>query len=127
MRSDPRLITSSHQHRAVAAKAAPALSQQRWFAYTAGATLLVGALLACIGSNAQAQTPAASGAPTKYAAQEIGHAFSLIDTNNNGSISRSEAVAFRKVANYFDAADSNRDGALSPQEFETALNGGKPQ
>ncbi len=87
--------------------------------------MLVGGVVACFAANAQAQTPSTLVAQTRYAPQEIDHAFSLIDTDSNGRLSRTEAVAFRKVANYFDVADSNRDGSLSPQEFATALNAGK--
>ena len=104
-----------------------ALARKRWLKYSAGATLLVGAILSGIGSNAHAQSSGIAASQDKYATQDAEHALSLIDTDSNGRISRSEAVAFRKVANYFDAADSNRDGMLSPQEFETALNGGRPR
>ena len=108
--------------------ALPSLAHHRKRLLTAGATLVVGALVACFAANAQAQTQVAPVLPVaqnQYGPQEIAHAFSLIDTDSNGRLSRSEAVAFRKVANYFDVADSNRDGTLSTQEFATALNGGK--
>lgn len=108
-----------------AAKISPALAYSRWFKYTAGATLLVGAVLAGIGADAHAQTPGTAVAQAQYASQYVSHAFGLIDTDSNGRISRSEAVAFRKVANYFDAADSNRDGTLTLDEFGMALSGGK--
>lgn len=104
--------------------ALPSLAQHRGRLLTASATLLVGAVVACFAANVQAQTQATPVAQNRYGPQEIEHAFSLIDTDSNGRLSRSEAVAFRKVANYFDVADSNRDGTLSPQEFATALNGG---
>ena len=111
--------------------ALPLLAQHRGRLLGAGATLLVGALVACVAANAQAHTQVAQVLPVvplaqnQYGQQEIDHAFSLIDTDSNGRLSRSEAIAFRKVANYFDRADSNRDETLSPQEFAAALNGGK--
>ena len=108
--------------------ALPLLAQHRGRLLGAGATLLVGALVACVAANAQAHTqvtPVMPVAQNQYGQQEIDHAFSLIDTDSNGRLSRSEAIAFRKVANYFDVADSNRDETLSPQEFAAALNGGK--
>ena len=111
--------------------ALPSLEQHRGRLLGAGATLLVGALVACVAANAQAQTqvipvtPVMPVAQNQYGQQEIDHAFNLIDTDSNGRLSRSEAIAFRKVANYFDVADSNRDENLSPQEFAAALNGGK--
>ena len=112
-------------HSKLPSTALPSLAQHRGRLLTAGATLLVGALVACFAANAQAQTQATPVAQNQYGPQEIAHAFRLIDTDSNGRLSRSEAVALRKVANYFDVADSNRDGTLSPQEFATALNGGK--
>ena len=63
----------------------------------------------------------------KYAAQDIERAFGFIDANHDGKISRSEAAGFRNVAKYFDAADLNKDDALSRAEFENAMNGGKSQ
>lgn len=120
-------MRSNQYLKTAAITSAPELAHKRWLKYSAGATLLVGAILAGIGSNAHAQPWGTAAYQDKYAAQDAEHALSLIDTDSNGRISRSEAVAFRKVADYFDAADSNRDGMLSPQEFETALNGGKPQ
>lgn len=70
--------------------------------------------------------PAAAAAP-KYAARDVERAFGFIDANHDGKISREEAAGFRNVAKYFDAADLNKDNALSPAEFGNALNGGKPQ
>ena len=34
---------------------------------------------------------------------------------------------FKNVAKYFDAADSDKDGTLSREEFDNALNGARPQ
>ena len=75
---------------------------------------------------AQPVSPAPATAP-KYAARDIERAFSFIDTNKDGKISREEAAGFRGVAKHFDEADINKDGMLSREEFENALNGNKPQ
>ena len=82
-------------------------------------------------AQAQAAPPAAAApatpAASKYAAQDLERAFNFLDANRDGSISRSEAAAFRNVAKHFDAADTNKDNQLSREEFGNALNGGKPQ
>jgi predicted membrane-bound mannosyltransferase len=58
----------------------------------------------------------------RYTAGDIARAFSFMDTNKDGKISREEASGFRGVARHFDEADTNKDSALSHQEFESALN-----
>jgi hypothetical protein len=44
-------------------------------------------------------------------------AFSKLDVNIDGQISREEAQVDKRVAASFDKADKNRDGALSTQEY----------
>ncbi len=95
--------------------------------------LALTAAAALLATNAQAQTAepataasAATAAP-RYAAKELERAFSFMDANKNGKISREEAAGFRGVAKHFDEADSNKDNALSREEFENAMNGVKPQ
>lgn len=81
--------------------------------------------LAAASAPASAALPAASqtaAAKPKYSARDIERAFSFMDANKDGKISREEAAGFRNVAKYFDAADSNKDGALSLEEFGDALN-----
>lgn len=58
----------------------------------------------------------------RYSAADIERAFSFMDTNKDGKISREEASGFRGVARHFDEADTNKDSALSQQEFESAMN-----
>lgn len=61
----------------------------------------------------------------RYSAGDIARAFSFMDTNKDGKISREEAAGFRGVARHFDEADTNKDRNLSHQEFESALNQAK--
>lgn len=61
----------------------------------------------------------------RYTAGDIARAFSFMDTNKDGKISREEASGFRGVARHFDEADTNRDSNLSHQEFESGLNQAK--
>ncbi len=45
-----------------------------------------------------------------------------MDKNRDGKVSRDEASSFRGVARHFDEADTNKDGFLSREEFEKAMN-----
>jgi hypothetical protein len=80
-------------------------------------------------TNPAAEAAAAPSTPAapKYATQDVERAFGFIDVNHDGKISREEAVPFKNVTKYFDAADLNRDNFLSPAEFHNALNGSRPQ
>lgn len=71
-------------------------------------------------SAAQAPAPAAGALPA-FNESNFGMAFNYIDADKNGQISREEASRFRGVARNFDAADVNRDGVLSRQEFDNAM------
>lgn len=99
-------------------------------------------LMAAISAYAQtpATAPAAAAPPASapdtapdaaagpaYSAGNIALAFSYIDANKDGKISREEAVGFRGVAKYFDEADVNKDGFLSREEFENAMNRARPK
>lgn len=68
---------------------------------------------------------ASAAAEPRYTAADIARAFSFMDANKDGKISRDEASGFRGVARHFDAADTNKDSHLSQQEFESALNQAK--
>lgn len=66
--------------------------------------------------------PATATAAPRYAAADIERAFSFMDANKNGKVSREEAAGFRNVAKHFSAADTNQDQALSLEEFASAMN-----
>jgi hypothetical protein len=95
---------------------------------------VVGVLFATSASaqNAQAPRSAASAAESpasapRYSAVDLERAFSFMDSNHDGKISREEASGFRGVAKHFDEADTNHDNALSREEFDKAMNYVKPQ
>ena len=71
-------------------------------------------------------TPAPAPAP-RYAASDLERAFSYMDRSGDARISREEAAAFRGVAKNFDRADTDLDGFLSREEFDTAMNYVKPK
>lgn len=71
-------------------------------------------------------SPAEPAAP-RYAASDLGRAFSFMDGNGDGKVSRQEASGFRGVAKNFDRADTDKDNFLSREEFDKAMNYVKPQ
>lgn len=77
-------------------------------------------------ASATSATQAAAPAP-RYAASNLERAFNFMDGNHDGKVSREEAAGFRGVARHFDQADTNRDGFLARDEFDTAMNYVKPQ
>jgi EF hand len=112
-------------------------SRRQLVSLYAGAMMftLIAALFA-LSAHAQTAAPAAPAQATappattvaagpKYATKDIALAFSLIDANKDGKISRDEAAGFRGVARHFDEADTNKDQMLSREEFESALSGEK--
>ena len=101
-------------------------------------TLSVGAALALFSMSPRAQgtetpAPASSSAAElpaqapRYAANDLERAFGFMDGDHDGKISRQEAAGFRGVAKNFDRADTNQDGFLSREEFDTAMNYVKPK
>ena len=134
-------FTAKQISRQMPSRVAPA-SRRSWL-YATAMMLTLTAAGALLAMRAQAQTPEpdaaapvqaapAQVAPSpaaapKYAAKDMALAFSYMDANKDGKVSREEAAGFRGVARHFDEADTNRDGFLSSQEFESALNGRKPQ
>lgn len=77
-------------------------------------------------SGAIGALPAEQPAP-RYAAGDLSRAFGFMDGNADGKVSRQEAAGFRGVAKNFDRADTDHDGFLSREEFDTAMNHVKPQ
>jgi hypothetical protein len=76
--------------------------------------------------QAEASAPAAAASPeAKYSAKDLERAFSFMDANKDGKVSRDEAASFRNVAKHFDEADTDKDQMLSPVEFENAMNRSK--
>jgi len=65
---------------------------------------------------AYAEQPYA-GQPATSAPETSSAAFSQIDTDQDGVISRQEASSFSAVEVIFEDADANRDGALDADEF----------
>lgn len=93
--------------------------------------LVATASLLAIAVHAQTATPEAPAAPqvqvaattaSRYAAADIERAFSFMDANKDGRVSREEATGFRNVVKHFSAADTNQDHALSLEEFASAMN-----
>ncbi|MEO6015609.1 MAG: EF-hand domain-containing protein [Polaromonas sp.] len=89
------------------------------------------ASVAAVAPAAKASQPASSPAPVpaaapKHSEKDLHQAFSFMDKNGDGKISREEASGFRGVAKHFDEADTDKDNALSFKEFERAMNGPKP-
>lgn len=76
--------------------------------------LLLTTALSLTATFAFAEQPV-SGSP--QAAPAASAAFSQIDTDRDGMISKQEASSFSAVEIIFDDADANRDGALDSEEF----------
>lgn len=97
----------------------------------AAALLALGAQAQGTDSPAAAVSGAAAAevaAPApRYTASDLERAFGFMDGNRDGKVSRQEASGFRGVAKNFDRADTNHDGFLSREEFDTAMNYVKPQ
>ena len=60
------------------------------------------------GASAQASQQASGG----------GQTWASVDTDGNGTISKTEAQVNAGLAQVFDQADSNKDGELSPDEYK---------
>lgn len=107
-------------------------SRARKLAASAAATLLALSVQAQDADSSAAATSGAAAAQVpapapRYAASELERAFGFMDGNRDGKVSRQEASGFRGVAKNFDRADTNQDGFLSREEFDTAMNYVKPK
>lgn len=77
---------------------------------------------------APAAAPASTPAPTTvtyYEPKDLERAFKFMDKTGDGKVSRDEASNFRGVSRHFDEADVNKDGFLSREEFDNAMNRSK--
>jgi hypothetical protein len=79
---------------------------------------------------ASAPTAATSSTPapstvTYYDPKDLERAFKFMDKTGDGKVSRDEASNFRGVSKHFDEADVNKDGFLSREEFDNAMNRSK--
>ena len=63
----------------------------------------------------------------EFTAANIALAFSLLDRDKDGRISREEAAGIRGVERNFERADVNQDNSLSRAEFEQAMKQSKPR
>ncbi|AEG91149.1 EF-hand domain-containing protein [Ramlibacter tataouinensis] len=98
-----------------------------------GSVLLVGAALVLTAAHAQTpgSTPAATAsaraaaedpAPRmRLSSSQVQQAFRHIDSNHDGSLTRTEMGVYPRIQRHFERIDTNRDGLLSPAEFEEAL------
>jgi hypothetical protein len=95
--------------------------------------LLLAALTIGTAFAAHAQTGGAAPAPVQAAptqaaptraaptAQDINAAFDRADINQDGKLTKQESARFPAVEQRFDQIDSNRDQAVSREEFMAAL------
>ncbi|OOG41861.1 EF-hand domain-containing protein [Polaromonas sp. A23] len=89
--------------------------------------LLLAALTIGTAFAAHAQTggaaPPAQTSPTRAAptAQDINAAFDRADTNQDGKLTKQESARFPAVEQRFEQIDSNKDQAVSREEFLLAL------
>ena len=69
-------------------------------------------------SSDAAATQDAAAAPAGAAAAPQKKSWSDVDTDKNGSLSKSEALAVPALGQVFDRADSDADGALTADEYK---------
>ncbi len=82
------------------------------------AALTVGTVLAI---HAQVSEPVVTPARTVTSTQDIDAAFNRADVNGDGKLDRAEAARFPVIEQRFDQIDSDRDQAVSREEFAAAI------
>jgi len=65
-----------------------------------------------------ADSAAGAAAQASQQASGGGQTWASVDTDGNGTISKTEAQVNAGLAQVFDQADSNKDGELSPDEYK---------
>jgi len=104
----PAMAQSAAQDRAADAQAQAVQAQQ--------AAAAAGNQAAEAGNAADQATHAAGQAAAQ--ANGGGQTWASIDTDGNGTLSKSEAQVNAGLAQVFDQADTNKDGELSPDEYK---------
>lgn len=104
----PAMAQSAAQDRAADAQAQAVQAQQ--------AAAAAGNQAAEAGNAADQATHAAGQAAAK--ANGGGQTWASIDTDGNGTLSKSEAQVNAGLAQVFDQADTNKDGELSADEYK---------
>jgi hypothetical protein len=69
-------------------------------------------------NRSQQQSAAAGSTAETPAAEPKRSSFHSLDLNGDGKLSLSEAAGYGEIVTRFDRADRNRDGKLTPAEFE---------
>jgi hypothetical protein len=86
---------------------------------SASAALSFPAFAQSAGQDATTDTGAAAAqAQTQAQSNGGGQTWASVDTDGNGSISRSEAQVNPGLAQVFDQADADSDGQLTPDEYK---------
>jgi len=67
------------------------------------------------------QSPPSEAAPTGAADSRLAAVFDKLNTSHTGKLTREEAQAHPTVAANFDAADANKDGVVTKDEFLAAF------
>lgn len=89
------------------------------FSFNSRSLMLFASLAAGSGLAAAQFSVGPGAAPATSASAKPSDTFSKLDADGNGSISREEAgAAGSSVPRNFDALDTNKDGMLSPEEFD---------
>ena len=79
------------------------------------------ATLVISGFAVQAEAPPALDATTAWDRVIMEAAFSRVDANNDGTLSKAESSRLAAMADRFDALDVDHDGALNLEEFSVGF------
>jgi hypothetical protein len=70
---------------------------------------------------AETPAPRENNLRMRLSSTQVQQAFSHIDRDGNGRLSRPEVSVYPRIERHFERIDADRDGNVSPQEFEVAL------